>query len=663
MIRRASTSRQNEKASTFLLKDDQGGDATPMLKTVFRHFIKRDFPVIEDNLCERLISTMLLRRRRILYRRSRQAWLAVRTAEPVQKSAYLTAPSASAGVKEKPRDVPEAPPVTVAALSGVASTQQTATTVEPQTYLQVKSTPSKVSGAKTIAMTSGTETMIPPPPRIAEDALEFICPFCSLILPANDARSRGHRDAWAAHVKKDLDPYVCHFFPCARGEEIFSTSADWISHMQQTHCMRWHCANKTHRPETFISMEDYIAHIRVKHPGRFEEAQLPFIATNSQHPLKRIFKACPLCGENAMKKGDRMEDHVAHHLQYLALLSLPLPEDLYDVGNAATTSSTDLHAQDSDAKAMVSRTTKGSDWHLMPPATFPEGDEYLWGTARPADDEIPDIGQQEEVDSSQRWQKILASKLGLENMNLPVTEEEQRGDKTLAHFILHFDSINRKSQKRLDVRTWLSPPDHFIGQQTTRDTRSHQVPGHWFLKDNLFTVWKTEPASFLWLAGAPISGKTPLTSAIIDCLQQDTSDQEGNSYVLLFFFFSDNQSFDSTIRSLVNQLYESQESAQKHLNLLWSSCQDGRHQPSTADLWSTFKKMLPEAGEVWMVLNSVDKCAFRDDGANPGLFTWLSSLYSYQINLHLLVTSRPDEDVISAIQSFAETTFTSHFSI
>lgn len=654
MVRRASTSRQNVKASTFLLKDDQGGDATPVLKKLFRHWIKRDFPSIEDNFCERLISTMLLRRRRILYRRSRQAKLALRTTEPVRKSANLTAPSASAGVKEKLRDLPEAAVVTVAAPSGVASTQQTATTVEPQTYLQVKSTPSKVSGAKTIAMTSGTEEMIPPRPRIAESALEFICPFCSLILPAKDTQNRGHRDAWAAHVKKDLDPYVCHFFPCARGGDIFSTSADWISHMQQTHCMRWHCTTKTHRPETFMSLDDYFEHMTAKHPGKFKEAQLPFLATNSQRPLKRIFKVCPLCGENDMRKGESLEDHVAHHLQYLALLSLPLPEDVYDVGDAASTSSTDSHTHDKEEQEAASRTTKESERHLMPPATFPEGDEYLWGTARPADDEIPDIEEQKQIDGSQRWQMIRASKLGLASMDMPVTEAEQRGDKTLARFILNLDSTQRRLFKNPDIRTWLSPPDNLIDQQKARDARLHQGPDHWFLKDKLFTVWKTKPGSFLCLEGASGSGKTPLTSAIIDCLQQETSAPDGSSYGLLYFYLSGEQSLDSTIRSLLTQLYESQEVPQKYLNLLWSSCKDGRDQPSISTLQSTFEKMLKAAGEVWIVLDSLDKCVFREDGAHPELLAWLSSLHSCLLNVHLLVTSRPEKDIRLTIETFSE---------
>lgn len=442
VVRRASTSRQNVKASTFVLKDELGGDVTPVLKQMFHRWVKRDFPKITDELCERLDLTMLLRRQRILYRFSRQTKQALRTAELIRMPIDSTAPLSSAGIDLKSRELSEAPLSSGPARSGVASTQQTATTVDPQRYLQVKSAPSKVSGAKTIAMTRSDKDMIPPPPRLTDSAHEFICPFCSLILPAKVALDDDGRNLWAAHVKKDLEPYVCHFFPCARGEDVFPTSTDWISHMQQAHCMRWHCTTKTHGPQTFESMEDYVAHVTAEHSRKFEPSQLPFLAVNSQHPLTRIFRSCPLCGEDDVWKGETLEDHVAHHLQYLALLSLPPPEDLYEAQVATKTSNTDSSHLLEDDKAALSRTTTRSERHLMPPAPFPEWDEYTSGTSQPADEEIPDVDEQKQPENLERWQHICATKLGLGSIDQLITEEEQRGDKTLAAFVLLYDRQN-----------------------------------------------------------------------------------------------------------------------------------------------------------------------------------------------------------------------------
>lgn len=368
MIRRASTSRQNANANTFPLKDAQGNDATLVLTQLFEFRIKRAFPKVAVDIKDRLVSTMLLRRRRILYRRSRQAKLAPRPAKPAPKRVK---PTHSAPYAVSRLDIPErmphetkAPMPSVRAPSGTASTQYTATTVEPEAYRRVVSTPSRVSEARTIAMPSDYKDMIPWPPRVADNAHDFICPFCCLILPARYAQNP---DVWSAHVKKDLEPYVCVFFPCKHGEDIFGTSAEWISHEQQTHCMRWYCTTKTHRSEVYASQNEFIAHMKAEHLGKFKEPQLPLLAEHSRRPLKRIFKACPLCGEEGVEKGKGLEDHVAHHLQYLALLSLPLYDDADDPENTRSESSPESHGEKMGA---TSRMTLKSERHAMPAATF-----------------------------------------------------------------------------------------------------------------------------------------------------------------------------------------------------------------------------------------------------------------------------------------------------
>ncbi len=226
---------------------------------------------------------------------------------------------------------------------------------------------SKISQAHTIAMTSGENEMIPPPPHVAPNVHEFICPFCCFSLPTSDAQDR---DAWAAHVKKDFDSYTCVFFPCERGEVIFGTSSEWILH-EQTHCMRWYCRAKMHVPKAFVSQEEFTSHMNIQHPGKFKETQLPFLANNSRRPLKRIFDSCPFCGEEYVE-GKSLEDHVAHHLQHIALLSLPLPDDIDYPENVGTAFSIELRDED---KVAVSRTTVESENHLMPVATFSYDDE------------------------------------------------------------------------------------------------------------------------------------------------------------------------------------------------------------------------------------------------------------------------------------------------
>lgn len=602
MIRRASFLRQNEKASTFPLEDALGNDLTPALKKVFDHWIKRDFPNIADQLREHLISTMLLRRRRVLYRRSRQTKLALHIAKPAPKPAKptLSAPSAASGLK-----LPDKLPQEAQASSGVASTQYTATTIHPEAYRRVLSTPSRVSETRTISMTSSNTDVIPPPPRIALDQLEFVCPFCCLILPTSSARNR---DLWSAHVKKDLDPYVCVFFPCAHDKDILSTSADWISH-EKTHCMRWYCTSKTHAPEIFAAEEKYIEHMKGKHPGKFPDTQLPLLAQNSRRPLKKIFDSCPLCGEENAEAGKSLEDHVAHHLQYLALLSLPIYDALDQADDVASASNVKSIEEGSAAD---SRTTMQSEKHGMPSADFSHDDTNVSKAAFAGDGAIPDVEEEKQDDISQIWQSIHLRKIRLLNKDVVISREE--------------------------MKAWLLPADHTASHQRARNVR-RESSSQWIFQHQKFVAWKSGPASFLSLYGEPGCGKTVLSSAIIDHFQQDAS----GTHTLIYFYFNvnDRQSLRGAIRSLVSQLYYEQPQSQQHLDLLWSSCMEGRDHPSGPDLITTFSKMLQDAGEMWLILDALDECLPRSGIKDPGLLSWLGDILSRQQGLHVLVTNRP----------------------
>lgn len=151
-----------------------------------------------------------------------------------------------------------------------------------------------------------------------------------------------------------------------------------------------------------------------------------------------------------------------------------------------------------------------------------------------------------------------------------------------------------------------------------------------------------------------------LSSTIIDHLRQLQQDASGprNSHILLYFYFdftdSRKQSLESAIRSLISQLYYEQPQSKKHLDLLWLLRKDGRQQPSTQDLTSTFQKILEDAGDIWIILDALDKCKIRDGQPLPGLLNWLENLHLGQPNVRLLVTSRPEDDIRLKISDFAK---------
>jgi NACHT domain len=196
------------------------------------------------------------------------------------------------------------------------------------------------------------------------------------------------------------------------------------------------------------------------------------------------------------------------------------------------------------------------------------------------------------------------------------------------------------------IITWLSPPDPSTNYNEALKQRQADT-GLWFLHGNVFKRWKTQPNSFLWLHGIPGCGKTVLSSAIIKSLAKTTSE----SKPLLFYYFSSTdermQSLDNMVRSLISQLYCKRDGYMQLLDSLFSSCKDGRSQPSTEELCSTLLNVLQQVDEVSIVLDALDECATRSgDYTQGGLLSWIKVFLGSKLrNFHILVTSRQEADI------------------
>lgn len=208
---------------------------------------------------------------------------------------------------------------------------------------------------------------------------------------------------------------------------------------------------------------------------------------------------------------------------------------------------------------------------------------------------------------------------------------------------------DNQSQK---ISAWLCPPDPSTNYNKALDQR-HLGSGQWFLNSVAYLNWKTEKNSFLWLHGIPGCGKTILSSAIVEDLEEKDASQKP-----LYFYFDFNntskQSFEKAVRSLITQLYGKRGDVRRHLDLLYSSCEDGIRQPSIDQLRNTFQDMVQVAGEVWIILDALDECQTRVGHSAEGLLSWIESIRSsQQTNFHILATSRPEQEIQSTIKKWA----------
>jgi Cdc6-like AAA superfamily ATPase len=207
-------------------------------------------------------------------------------------------------------------------------------------------------------------------------------------------------------------------------------------------------------------------------------------------------------------------------------------------------------------------------------------------------------------------------------------------------------------QRRGKIERWLSPPDPSTNYN--KALQLHQEgSGLWFLQLDTFAEWKKRRNSFLWLYGIPGCGKTILSSIIIEDLERTLPRQ---SLLYFYFDFSDKegkQTLENMVRSLIHQLYSKCGGTSKEVDSLFSSCDDGRRQPPCESLCKVLLLMIEQVGEVWIVLDALDECPTRQ-GSRAELLSWIRGLLdSMQWNVHLLVTSRPEQDIESMISEFA----------
>lgn len=168
LIRRSSKGVQDIKANDFPIEDDEGNDLTATLLGHFKHHVRDRFPGLSDGILERLANSMLLRRKRILYRKSRQPKRTYKSETLVSGEAVML-PKAPSGVntlpvKESSASIPDLPGMRMIGPSVVNSQTKTATTLAPDTFQKVSSTPSFISHTKTVAFGNHEALIFPPAP-------------------------------------------------------------------------------------------------------------------------------------------------------------------------------------------------------------------------------------------------------------------------------------------------------------------------------------------------------------------------------------------------------------------------------------------------------------------------------------------------------------------
>jgi hypothetical protein len=214
------------------------------------------------------------------------------------------------------------------------------------------------------------------------------------------------------------------------------------------------------------------------------------------------------------------------------------------------------------------------------------------------------------------------------------------------------DTRSRSQEERLSkVCSWLSAPDPSTNYQKARKQRQAKT-GLWLLEGKQFARWKASAASRLWLYGIPGCGKTILSSTIIKHLLQHCSDDISTVTAYFYFDFNNAQKQDPELmlRSLLCQLLQRSITISRGVDALFSSCDNGKRQPSLHALLEATPQVMQQFTHVYIVLDALDECTQRQE-----LIDVLETMAGWQLsNVHLLMTSRKERDIESSLESYVK---------
>ncbi|KAK4155957.1 hypothetical protein C8A00DRAFT_13067, partial [Chaetomidium leptoderma] len=199
-------------------------------------------------------------------------------------------------------------------------------------HLEATSARSVVSFATTVAELSDDNLAFPPLPSEAEYNSTFLCPYCFSVITL---KRKNKEYQWRKHVLDDLEPYICTFPGC--GIETYQSQRAWFEHELLAHRSRWRC---TKCAEFFESPQALEQHVAARHSQEIAGKQTATIIDMSRRPPEFIQPSeCPFCdGTWASAEPDALSEngaavvvvdidqfrrHVGHHLQQIALFSLP----------------------------------------------------------------------------------------------------------------------------------------------------------------------------------------------------------------------------------------------------------------------------------------------------------------------------------------------------
>lgn len=170
------------------------------------------------------------------------------------------------------------------------------------------------------------------------------------------------------------------------------------------------------------------------------------------------------------------------------------------------------------------------------------------------------------------------------------------------------------SKDDIEALNWLTNTD-YGPQQSDYFQRRQPGTGQWLLRSTEYSTWLKTDKQILFCPGIPGSGKTILTSIVVDELTTRFHDNKniGIAYLYCDFRRQDEQGVDALLASLLKQLAEGKPSLPRSVKDLYNRHNTKRTRPSLDETSKSLQSVITTYSRVFILVDALDECRETDN--------------------------------------------------
>lgn len=201
------------------------------------------------------------------------------------------------------------------------------------------------------------------------------------------------------------------------------------------------------------------------------------------------------------------------------------------------------------------------------------------------------------------------------------------------------------NEEEVNMLQWLTPIEYGL-QQHDFHSRCQPGTGQWLLNTKEFQDWENTEQQTLACHGMPGSGKTFLTSIVLDHF---LSKHKSNSTIGIAYIYCDfrqrgqpgTQKFDDILASLVKQLARGTTPLPATLKNLYHTHQARKTRPSSKELVEVLQAIVVPSSKTFIILDALDELS---GDCRRKLLNTIFQIQT-QTNLNIFTTSRPTLEI------------------